>query len=93
MKIDFEFEVSELTGELSTADGYLECEAIVLANIKKHIDKNISIIFIEGYLKRLNKYFEDKTVINKGNANCANYKYAAGFLNAIITTPYWHSRI
>ncbi len=39
MKIDFEYEASELTGELKSADGYLECEAMVLANIKKYIDK------------------------------------------------------
>lgn len=91
MKLDFEYEISELTGELKEADGYLHCEAIVLSNIKKHIDKNISIIFIEGYLKKLHKYFEDKAVINRGNDDCVNYGYAAGFLNTIIATPYWHS--
>lgn len=93
MKLDFEYEVSELTGELKEADGYLDCEAIILANIKKQADKNISIIFIEGYIKRLRKYFEDKMVINKGNSDCVNYKYAAGFLNTMIATPYWQSWI
>lgn len=93
MKLDFEYEVSELTGELKEADGYLDCEVIILANIKKQVDKNISIIFIEGYIKRLYKYFEDKAVINKGSNDCVNYKYASGFLNTIISTPYWHNWI
>ncbi len=93
MKIYFEYDVSELINKLKVADVYLECEAIVLENIKKHTDKNISIIFIEGYIKKLHRYFEDKTVINKGNADCINYRYAAGFLNTIIATPYWHSWI
>ena len=39
----------------------------------------------------LQKYFEDKSVINKGNEESVNYKYAAGFLNTINNTPYWHS--
>jgi hypothetical protein len=54
MKIDLEYQVSKLTSELKVADGYLECEAIVLANIKKQTDKNIAIIFIEGHLKKMN---------------------------------------
>lgn len=91
MKLIFDDEVNELNGELKLADGYLECEAIILANIKKHVDKNIPTVFIEGYLKRLHKYFEDKEVINRGNKHCVNYKYAGGFLHTIISTPYWHS--
>lgn len=93
MKLDFDYEVSELTGELKEAEGYLDCEAIISANIKKQVDKNISTIFIEGYIKRLHKYFEDKALINMDNETSINYRYAAGFLNTIIATPYWHSWI
>lgn len=93
MKDDFENEVIELTSELKKADGYLQCEAIILANMQKQADKNNSITFIVSCLKRLQKYFEDKAVINKGNVDCVNYKYAVGFLNTVIATPYWHSWI
>lgn len=93
MKINYDYEVSELTSDLKLADGYLDCETIVLANIKKHYANGISIPVIESYLKKLQIYFEDKMVINKGNADAVKYKYAAGFLNTINTTPYWHSWI
>lgn len=93
MNIDFENEVSDLTGDLKLADSYLDCETIVLANIKMHIANGISIPEIENYLKKLQSYLEDKMVINKGHAVAVNYKYAAGFLNTIIATPYWHSWI
>jgi len=93
MKIDFEYEVSQLTGELKPADGYLDCEAIVLANIKKQVATGIATPVVETYLKKLQIYFEDKMVINKGNSVAVNYKYAAGFLNTINTTPYWHNWI
>ncbi|MBS1666405.1 MAG: hypothetical protein JST58_03430 [Bacteroidetes bacterium] len=93
MKLDFDYEVNELCGDLKVADGYLDCETIILANIKRHINNNIPVSFIEGYLKKLQEYFEDKMVINRGNENCVNYRYAAGFLKTIISTPYWHSWI
>lgn len=93
MKIDFDKEIIELTNDLKFADSYLECETIVLENIKKNIAKGISIPVIESYLKKLQIYFEDKMVINKGNTVAVNYKYASGFLNTINTTPYWHSWI
>jgi len=93
MKINYDYEVNELTGDLKLADGYLDCETIVLANIKKHYANGISIPVIESYLKKLQIYFEDKIVINKGNADAVNYKYAAGFLNTINATPSWHSWI
>lgn len=83
MKIYFECEVSELTGELKSADGYLDCETIIFANVKKHLAYGIAIPVIESYLKKLQVYFECKMLINKGKAVAVNYKYAAEFLNTI----------
>ncbi len=91
--INFEFETKEIIGTLKLADGYLDCENVIISNIKKHVISGIEINNIEGYLKKLQKYFEDKTVINKGNKDSVNYKYAAGFLTTINATPYWHSWI
>ena len=52
MKINYDYEVIELTSNLKLADGYLNCETIVLANIKKHFANEISIPVIESYLKK-----------------------------------------
>jgi len=90
MKIDFDVEASELTSELKSADGYLDCEEIILSNIKKHIAREIPTQDIQSYLKKLQIFFEDKMVINKGSEVAVNYKYGAGFLNTINITPYWH---
>lgn len=90
MKIDFNYEVRELTEDLKSADGYLDCETIMLANIKRQLHNKIAVHTIESYLKQLQKYFEDKSVINKGNEESVNYKYAAGFLKTVNDTPYWH---
>jgi len=89
--INFDFETKEIIAALKLAEGYLDCENIITSNMKKHVVNDIEVNVIEGYLKKLQKYFEDKTVINRGNNDCVNYTYAAGFLNTINATPYWHS--
>lgn len=91
MKIDFEVELSELTTELKTTDGYLDCEHIIVSNVKKQIKKNVAIPDIENYLKNLQSYFEEKMVINNGHMDSINFRYAAGFLSTLIETPYWQS--
>lgn len=91
MKIDFEIEISTLTPELKGADGYLNCEHVIVTNIKKHVRKGVAIPVIETYLKKLLVFFEDKMLINKGHTDSVNFRYAAGFLNSVISTPYWHS--
>lgn len=90
MKVYFDYEVGELTGVLKSTDGYLDCETIVLANINRQLHNKIAVHTIESYLKQLQKYFEDKSVINKGNEESINNKYAAGFLKTLNNTPYWH---
>jgi hypothetical protein len=87
--IIFEEETRAITMELQNANGYLDCENIILNNLRKHDANKVSIVVIESYLKRLLAYLEDKTIINKGNSDCENYGYAAGFLRSITETPYW----
>lgn len=91
--INFEFETKEIIATLKEADGYLDCENVIIHNIKKHVINGIEIIDIERYLKELHKYFQDKAVINKGNVLSVNYTYATSFLHTVIATPYWHSWI
>ena len=91
MKIDIENEICELTAVLKDAEGYLDCEHVLISNIKKQIKIGIAIPDIEHYLKKLHTCFEDRIIINKGTMASVNYRYAVGFLNSVITTPYWHS--
>lgn len=91
MKINFETEAKALTSQLKAGDGYLDCEHIIIDNIKKQIHSGFAIPDIEKYLKQLRTFFEDKMVINKGNMEAVNFRYAAGFLGTVIATPFWQS--
>ena len=88
-RIVIDKETKAMLIELKNANGYLDCENIIIKNLRKHDNNRVSIMTIESYLKELLKYIEDKTVINRGNADCENYTYAAGFLRSIIATPYF----
>ena len=39
MKIDFNYEISEMTPDLQQAEGHLECEKVIVNNVRKHIIK------------------------------------------------------
>lgn len=93
MIIDFDNETKEIISDLKLADGYLDCEKVIIYNIKKHLANGFPVSVIEGYLKKLMQYFEDLIVTNKNSADCTNYRYAVGFVNTLISTPYWHSWI
>ena len=73
MKINFDYDLRALIKDLKRADGYLNYETNVLVNIKRQLYNRIVIHTIDSYLKQLKKYFEDKSVINKGNKNSVNY--------------------
>jgi len=88
-RIAFDDETSVMIKQLKNANGYLECENIILKNLGEHDNNRVSIISIRSYLKNLLKYIEDKIVINKGNAHCENYRYAAGILRSVIATPHF----
>ncbi len=85
----FENETMEINIDLKKALGYLDCEQIIIYNLRKHVNNKVANYNLEKYIKKLLHYFEDKQVINRGNDQCTNYKYAAGFIATIIATPYW----
>lgn len=91
--INFEFETKEINTGLKQSHDYLSCEHIIVANIKKHIEAGVKMKDIDGYLLHLENYVEDITMKNIDNASGVNYKYAAGFLHTLNSTPYWHSWI
>ena len=40
MLIDFDCEITEITNKLKKAEAYLDCEKIIIHNIKKQLDNN-----------------------------------------------------
>jgi len=93
MIIDFEKETDEIIAKLKHVEGYLDCEKVILNNIKKHVEKGFSDTLIEDYMKKLFLYFEELIKSTKDIADCINYRYSEGFLNTLISTPYWRSWI
>lgn len=93
MAIEFEKEAKEITANLKLADGYLDCEKIIIRNIKKLLLNTHPVSEIEGYLKKLLHYFEELIVKHKDTADCTNYRYTVGFLDTVLRFPYWYSWI
>ena len=87
--INFNYETKEINIKLKEVKGYLDCENIIIENIKKHAANGVSVNDIENYLKELHNHLQNKMAINKNNINYINFMYAAGFLNTVINTPYW----
>lgn len=93
MKIDFEYEIREMTPTLKLAKGYLECERVIINNIRKHIRNGFDDASISEFLKKLLSYFLERIAATKQTNDCINYRYAKGFVNTLIVTPYWRSWI
>lgn len=93
MKIDFEYEINVLEPQLKSATGYLECERVIINNIRKHTKKGVDDDSIADFLKNLLKYFIEKIEATKQTNDCINYRYAKSFVNTLVTTPYWRSWI
>ena len=91
MPIDFDAETIEIASKLQKAEGYLDCEKIIIYNIKKQLDNSNNDENIISYLKKLNAWLAEKTVINRLTANSTNYRYAAGFVDTLLKMPYWKS--
>ena len=43
MGIDFDYEVSEMTPHLQQAEGYLECEKVIVNNVRNHVIRGFMI--------------------------------------------------
>jgi len=93
MSIDFEKQVSKIIPLIESADGYLDCEKLIINNIREQLANGVTNPDVEGYLKKLHHYFDQQIIKKQSTAGCINYGYAAGFVNTLITTPYWRSWI
>lgn len=93
MIINFDNEAKQIINELEPAEGYLDCEKVILHNSKRQVEQGFPDKTIEAYMKKLFNYFETLIKSTQNMADCANYRYSAFFLNTLISTPYWHSWI
>lgn len=91
MSIDFDVETIEIANKLKLVEGYLDCEKIIIHNIKKQLDKGFDDEKIIVYLKKLSVFLSNKIESNQGNADCSNYRYAAAFVETLLKMPYWRS--
>ena len=89
MRIDFDYEVSEMTPNLQRAEGYLECEKVIVNNVRKHVIRGLDDKVITNYLAKLSTYFKDRIKTLQHTGNCTNYRYVEGFINMLIKMPYW----
>ena len=90
MQNDFEIEAKEITNELKLATDYLDCEKVVLHHLKKQVKKGLTDSAVEAFMKKLLGYFEARIKATQNRADCVNERYESGFLNTLISTPYWH---
>ena len=58
MRIDFDYEISEMTPNLQRAEGYLECEKVIVNNVRKHVIRGLDDKVINNYLAKLSTYFK-----------------------------------
>jgi hypothetical protein len=93
MKIDFEYEMNAIEPQLKSAKGYLDCEKIIVNNIRKHSIKEFDDDSIAEFLNKLQSYLIKKVEATKQTNECINYRYAKSFVNTLVATPYWRSWI
>lgn len=93
MSINIDKELNELIANLKPAEGYLDCEKVIIINIKKHLANKVAVPVLEDYLKKLMQHFEKLVAASSNFDHSINYRYAAQFLNTLISTPYWKSWI
>ena len=89
MTIDFDAETSEITSRLKQVEGYLDCEKVIVENIRKQLQNGNNEENIILYLKKLSTWFKNKITVNQLNTDCTNYRYAAGFVETLLKMPYW----
>lgn len=93
MEINIDHALSELVPGLTSAKGYLECEQVIINQIRKHLKNGFAEENIAEYLKALLNDLNKKITATQQTMDCINYRYARGFVNSLITTPYWRSWI
>ena len=93
MSIDFDVEIIEITSKLKQEKGYLDCDRIIIQNIKKQLTEGFDDEKILIYLKKLYGFFDKKIGANQSTADCTNDRYVCGFVETLLKIPYLRSWI
>jgi hypothetical protein len=93
MYTKFENRIPGIEKQLQHANGYLEAESIVIANLKEQLKDGVSMSAIDKNLEVLYEHINKIVVEKNKDPEVVNFKYASACLKRFITTPYWHSWI
>lgn len=88
MTINFDIEMNEIADQLKGVEGYLDCEKIIIHNIKKHLSKGNTDENIIAFLRKQSAWFVKKITTNH-NDDCTNYRFAGGFVDTLLKMPHW----
>ena len=87
--MDLDIEKEQLTEALKHVSGYVDCEKIIIRQIRKLVTQGLADAAVESYLKDLSSHLEAATEIY-GDANVQmNYRYVIGFINTLLRAPSW----
>jgi hypothetical protein len=93
MPIDFQSETKELINNLNGIAGYLDCEKILLHNIRKHIANGVDDTIIIDFLKQARDDFDGMIKDNQSKSDCTNFRFASGFIDVFLKIPNWKAWI
>ncbi|AXY73871.1 hypothetical protein D3H65_07700 [Paraflavitalea soli] len=89
--MDMDHEISTVTESLRYVSGYLDCEKIIIRNIRKHLENGIDESNIENYLKALIGYLERSTETGEDANKQMNHRFVIGFIYTLLRTSSWRS--
>jgi len=88
LSIELDNDLYEITQEIKHTDGFLDCEKIIIKNIREQFENGMNEKHVENYLIKLRVQMESRIELNKNTINCTNYRYAAGFINTLLKIPF-----
>lgn len=93
MKVNFENEAKDLITKLRSADGYLECEKLIIGFTEKYLVDGKLPQDMGATLKKLLNYIQELVATGKNSTDCINFGYATGYLTTLVESPHWYSWI
>ena len=89
--MDMNYEQDFIMDALKNVSGYLDCEKIIVWQIRKHVTKGLDDPAIETYLKNIASHLEAMTETCVDANIQMNYRYVIGFVNTLLRTPSWRN--
>jgi hypothetical protein len=83
------WELTKIKEELSSVEGYLACEKIIIKHIIWHFNHGSSDMMVQSHLKDLSGHLENLLAENNDNSTYPNYRFVVGFVNSLLKNPLW----